>query len=84
MRLWILRPTSSGRELFYRCPWGAVDKIIVRAETEIAARQLAAEDCVDNFTGVGLDPSLWLNTFYSSCESLFLEGEPGVVLARHV
>ena len=74
MKLWILEPTEAGRKRYWT-PW--YDKcfaMVVRAETESDARELAALDAQDEGGPVWRDPDS------STCVPLTDAGEPGVIM----
>lgn len=71
MQLFIIQQ----REFFdFRTP-DAVNAILIRAETEEAARRLATESEMENRDGV----QLW-DVEHSSCAALQVDGEPKVIL----
>jgi len=88
MKIWLLRPKDNlpedDRENNPWEPW--YDKafgFVVRAETELLAREIAGKnggDETDGKTWHGGNP--WLDPLYSTCEELLGPGKPGVIL-RH-
>ena len=80
MKLWYLEPLelSPSQNINPWKPW--YDKafgFVVRAETEIEARTLAAHDAGDE---ADVDFNPWLDSNYSSCIELTNEGASGVIL----
>lgn len=73
MTLWILRPKDGNSDPW--SPW--YDKmfgVIVRAESEKRAREMAAEEAGDEGT------EAWLDANVSSCKPLTADGDESVVL----
>ena len=79
MKLWLLRPIKDGNIN----PWtGDYDKChgsVVRAESEAEARTIASDlkhtgDEVRDFGDV------WLESAYSSCEELTVEGDAKLII----
>lgn len=71
MKLWLLKPATRGDERWgYDCAYG----FVVRAETELDARELAAEEHGDE--GV----KSWIRPEDTTCEELLPEGSAQVVL----
>lgn len=75
MTLWILRPRGGLDEHgrwdpgYDRC-WG----VVVRAETEAAARDMAALEAGDEGAESWTDPK------HTTCRPLTADGDPGVVI----
>lgn len=81
MRLWILRPVDPSSPRFEA--YDTTHGIVVRAETEAEARQLAdscAGDENDSVWYVGPDQHAWLCPSVTKCEELTPDGMPGVIL----
>ena len=75
MNLWLLLPIDGSGPW---TPW--YDKcfgLVIRAETEIQARQIAMENSgneTDRYKDV------WINSNYSTCQILTADGEPGLII----
>lgn len=94
MKLWLLRPVGwDGHHWVHRDrehPWGdwsdRVGGFVVRAETERAARELAAEDAGEEQFAVPVHlrvkriPSPWQDSELTSCIELTPDGPAGVVM----
>lgn len=78
MKLWILQPNAP-----WRREYDVLNAVIVRAETEIAARNFAQDVRGDenwessNIWGL---TDVWLNPVCTSCIELTADGEAGVIL----
>lgn len=69
MKLYILRPITEWK------PWyDTMAGIVVRAESHVAARRIAASQAGDEGSAVWFDPSK------TTCEILKPEGKEGVVI----
>lgn len=79
MKLWLLRPTE-GLPRFDN-PWdpwyGKVFSLVVRAETEAMARHYA--DMAENREFQNIKHP-WLETKYTTCIELLVDGEPQVII----
>lgn len=72
MKLWLIERTADhGGE------WDIFLGFVVRAETEQAARQLAAENSVGWHPTPDAD---WLDSAWASCVEVSAEGDAGVIL----
>ena len=88
MTIWLLRPVDGLVVGDY--PWSPwYDKafgFVVRAETEVEARQFAHDNAGDENSGMFLGKQTaatrqpWLDPKYSTCVKLTADGEPGVIL----
>ena len=81
MKLWLLRPHAHIAVRGYKnSPWDPwYDKcfgLVIRAETEDAARQLAFASEFDE----GWGKRAWLDKEQSICEELLPEGEPEIII----
>lgn len=77
MKFWILKAIE-GTPAFE--PW--YDKtfgLVVRAESEPAARRLASGDASGDDPG-DEGPGVWLDPLQTTCVRLFEEGDPDVIL----
>ena len=74
MKLWIL----SGRQYLEEDPWqpwyNTAFSMVIRAETELAARKVATKHCGDE------GKQAWLNPELSTCEVLDCEGETEMII----
>jgi hypothetical protein len=73
MKLWILRPVNEDAapwQAWFDCMFG----FVVRAESESAARKLAAEHAADE----GLEA--WISPETALCAELGADGIPGVIM----
>lgn len=90
MKLWLLRPREDRDDLPNKDnPWDPwYDKtfgLVIRAETESGARQLATENggpeieqgSEKYYTG---RRDAWLNSRYSTCEELTADGEREIII----
>ena len=82
MKLWLLRPRG-GLKPDPWDPW--YDKafgFVVRAKTETAAREFAAEDAGDEWRdhGENKGPNPWLEIALSTCVELTADGVEDVVI----
>lgn len=96
MKLWLLRPIG-----FEGHHWESPDKgspwqvwydtmagFVVRAETELQARELAAEvageeQFADRARNIRRIPNPWIESDLVSCTELMAEGAPGVLIGHH-
>ena len=85
MKLWLLKPNPDLPKEEGKNPWVPwYDKsfgFVIRAKTEDAARafaQLKASDQYEN--DLGEEWKAWFDKYYSTCEELKAEGEPGIIL----
>lgn len=82
MKLWILKPVDGSFMPEGTNPWEPwYDKmfgIVVRAETEEAARALTEEHACGEKEGSGIDP--WKDDRYSTCDVLDVTGESEVII----
>lgn len=69
MKLYILTPVKAWKPWYDRCLG-----VIVRAETEEQARELAAKNAGDE----GM--SVWLNNIHTKCEELTGEGKAETIM----
>lgn len=69
MKLWELYPVEDWKPWYDRA-FG----FVVRAETELEARKLAAGDAGNEGSDV------WLNEKLTSCDELFIEGDHEIVI----
>lgn len=83
MKLWLLKPINGAAP-----PWGGHDMtygVVVRAEDERAARQLARSQAGDEVR-VDLTASAnrdaWIDPALSNCVELLPEGGPGVIITN--
>jgi hypothetical protein len=67
MKLWYLELTELGYKEIGGYDYA--DEIVVRAETEAQAREVALQVAADG----------WLNPEYATCVELTYEGEPAVI-----
>lgn len=79
MKLWELRPIDFPNDYSGpKDPWNPwYDKafgMIVRAETEAQAREIASENCWDE------GAKAWLNTTFSTCSELLQDGPVEVIM----
>lgn len=89
MRLWILKARDDlqdGEDPWGYSPFDKISAMIVRAESEVRARELAQARGMDEICPVlnqdadALPIDTWLSTRYSTCEELRSGGVEGVVL----
>jgi hypothetical protein len=96
MQLWLLRPRFDvlARPAHpWTPPWDKTMGVLVRAETEPEARQLAQTKAGNEGRGIyrvfGIDEDevaehVWLTFKWTTCDELTAVGEPGVILVvRH-
>ncbi len=69
MHLWLLKRRDTET-----VGWDETRGVVVRANTEFGARELAATACGDEGLGT------WRNASRTSCEVLTADGEPAVIL----
>ena len=76
MKLWLLDSLHvKGSPTWSR--YDVCDGFMVRAETEQQAREIAKEATA----GESWDENPWLNPALTSCEQVFIDGEPGIVMS---
>jgi hypothetical protein len=77
MRIWLLRPVSESLDPW--SPWveNRTFGFVVRAQTDDAARELAATHAGDE------GPDAWLLSKYSTCAELTGDGPAEVVIAEY-
>jgi hypothetical protein len=75
MKLWVLRATeeAGNRDLQ---GYDTFDSMVVRAETEKEARELAQKE---NY----VNDNLWIDPLLSTCEPLNYDGEIGIIIASY-
>ncbi len=75
MKLWLLELCYEGctRTSYYDCNTG----LVVRANTALAAREIAAEHACDEL------PAVWLDEVQSTCEELAIAGPEGPILTAN-
>jgi hypothetical protein len=77
MKLWFIRPVDEDSSP-WRPWWDKAFAMVIRAETENEARDLATKA---NYCEVEACADVWTNPKWSSCVELTGDGERGVVLA---
>ncbi len=75
MTLWLLELCDEGCNLksYYDCNTG----LVVRANTALAAREIAADNACDE------GPVVWLDEVQSTCEELAIAGPKGPILTAN-
>lgn len=85
MKLWKLNFTSEGYKKFVAdAPWGKVDEVIIRAETETGARMFAAQQACDNLHGPDHPAEVWLDAKYTDCEAVPVDGEVEIIAMSRI
>lgn len=85
MKLWLLRPNEDWPG--FDNPWdpwhGKVFGFVVRAETECQARQYADVHAGDENSEFQNIKHPWLESKYTTCIELLVDGEVGIILSDY-
>lgn len=102
MKLWLLRPVgykpkadpfdgvdASEIDQAWLDPWDTTLGLVIRAETENEARQIAQQAALDFGSGEAYLTSeetvpAWLSAEHSTCTELTLDGAAGIVILDHL